>query len=680
MELKKDKGRPYPLGASFYGNGINFAIVSRHGTEVNLRLYDPEDQKKLIEEISLHPRINRTGDVWHIYLEGLPSNLLYSYSIDGPHGDNVPDRFDETRDLIDPYAQNMGSSIEWGHTKEDSQPYRALCWLPQPDNFDWQNVESPRIPIKDLVIYEMHVRGFTIDPSSGVSKPGTYLGLVDKIPYLKELGVNCVELLPIFEFDEKEIPRQDAEGNPLTNFWGYSTINFYAPMNRYASDKTPGKAKEDLKTLIRELHRNKIEVILDVVFNHTAEGNEGGPILSFKGLDNPTYYLLDKKFNYLNFSGCGNTFNCNHPVTLAFIVSCLRYWVTEYRVDGFRFDLASVFYRGRNGEVLSRPPIVDAISEDPILAKTKLIAEPWDAAGIYQVGGYYPQADRWSEWNGKYRDSVRRFVNNLWSDKGEFATRLSGSQDLYGYGRSPSSSINFITIHDGFTLKDLVSYNGKHNEANGEENRDGSNDNYSWNCGAEGETDDPNIIALRNRQMRNFFVALLTSQGVPMLMMGDEYGHTKNGNNNTYCQEGPYNYFLWDQLEANKDLFRFVSKLIQYRKRHNLFHRRLFLSEKSIEWHGKEPYQPAWNENNGFLAFCLVDDQNGNDLYVAFNTCPDEAHVKVPIRNDDKFWHLIVDTGAESPNDIIDEDKSKPLSNMRMKMLPFSTVILKALP
>ncbi len=500
----------------------------------------------------------------------------------------------------------------------------------------------------------MHVRGFTRDDSSKVQHPGTYLGLIEKIPYLKELGVNAVELLPIHEFNEKEA----VQINPLTkqklcNYFGYSTVNFFSPMNRYASQSNQDKALIEFKTMVRELHKNGIEVILDVVYNHTFEGNHQGPVLSFRGFDAPAYYMIDAQGNYLNFSGVGNTVNCNHPVSWELILQSLRYWVTEMHVDGFRFDLASILTRGENGAPLAYPPMVEAISRDPILSHTKLIAEAWDAGGLYQVGGFY-HGTRWSEWNGKYRDVVRRFIKGTPGHKMAFATALCGSQDLYGWGRAPICSVNFITAHDGFSLADLVTYNEKHNESNGEENRDGFDHNDSWNCGIEGHSLNKKIVNLRERQIRNFHFALMISQGIPMVLMGDEYAHTRHGNNNTWCQDNELNWFLWNRLDIRPGFNRFFRSLIQFRKDHPLLKRETFLEDKDITWHGITPDKPEWGNENHLVAFTLNSDQ-GPDIYIAFNAGHILQTLTIPPAGTGKNWFWVVNTYNTSPEDFFDE-------------------------
>lgn len=667
-------GKPTPFGATPCQGGINFALNAKHASGVTLCLFEPTTQE-LLYEVILDPQTNKTGNTWHIEIQKLPDSLLYAYRISGESDANPLLCYHPEKFLLDPYAKEVSTSNVWG-----KNGYSPLGVMAKNIPFDWENDAFPRIPDQDLVIYEMHVRGFTRHSSSNVVPAGTFLGVVEKIPYLLELGVNAVELLPLQEFNEMEY----LKSNPLTkkrlcNFWGYSTVNFFAPMNRYSSSNQQGEAILEFKTMVRELHKHGIEVILDIVFNHTAEGNGVGPIISYKGIDNPTYYLLEEDGTYRDFSGCGNTFNCNHPVAQELIIDCLRYWVTEMHVDGFRFDLASILTRGMDGEPLKNSPLIEAISYDPILANTKLIAEPWDAAGLYQVGNFYKQSDRWSEWNAKYRDAVRRFLNGIRGYKGQFATRICGSQDLYGKGRLPTNSINFITAHDGFTLADLVSYNHKHNIENGEDNRDGNNYNDSWNCGTEGPSINPKILALRERQMRNFHLVLMISQGIPMLSMGDEYGHTKHGNNNTWCQDNELNWFLWDQLEASAPFYRFYKGVINFRNQNPLLRKGNFLTDQDIIWHGLEPNKPEWNTENQFIAFTLIDTtKKHEDLYVAFNASDRILPVILPLPPAGKQWHMIVNTSNPPPDDFIEESKSVPLTSDHLDMISHSSILLKA--
>lgn len=677
IKLSISNGFPSPFGISIQEDGVNFALASKHATEVVLCLYH-HDTEQLITEIPLAIDKNRTGDVWHVLIHHLQddpeyANLTYSYRIKGP-GDEEFSKFP----LVDPYAREMATRIEWGKPSVPSGNYLPMGEIAFESAFDWEGDKPPGIALNNLIIYEMHVRGFTQDVSSEVKHRGTFLGLIEKIPHLVELGVNAVELLPIHEFDELEYRFTHPHAKkPLYNYWGYSTVNYFSPMNRYATQNTPGAAVQEFKTMVRELHRHRIEVILDVVFNHTAEGNESGPIFSFKGIDNDIYYMLDKDGGYLNFTGCGNTFNSNQPRVLEFIIACLRYWVTEMHVDGFRFDLASALTRGTDGVPLPKAPLIEAITADPILAGVKLIAEPWDAVGLYQVGHFCPESKRWSEWNGKYRDGVRRFIKGVPGTNGEFAMRLCGSEDLYA-SRGPCASINFVTVHDGFTLADLVSYNMKHNMDNGEDDCDGSNDNESWNCGIEGETTNRKVIVLRERQMRNFHLALMISQGVPMLLMGDEYGHTKGGNNNSWCQDNQLNWFLWDKLKANEGFLRYFKMLIHFRKRHPILQRKAFLTNKDVDWHGTDPFKPDWSGLSGIVAMTIKDHSNNQDLYVAFNSHDQTMTIYTPQPPYSKNWHWVVNTANNSPLDIYDEHQGPIMKEHSYKLLPHSAIMLKA--
>jgi glycogen operon protein len=594
--------------------------------------------------------------------------------------------------LLDPYAKSIGGRKVWGTPLPDNEIYSYRAQIGGSD-FNWEGDRPLEIPEEDLIIYEMHVRGFTRHRSSGV-KPehlGTFAGLQEKIPYLKELGVNCVELMPIFEFDEMDNPRHNPiTGERLFNYWGYNTVGFYAPKAGYAASGKDGKQQNELKTLIKELHRNGIEVILDVVFNHTAEGNEAGPTISFRGLDNKTYYMLTPEGYYYNFSGCGNTLNCNHPVVRVFVLDCLRYWASEYHIDGFRFDLASILGRDPQGVPLANPPLLENLAFDPILAKCKLIAEAWDAGGLYQVGSF-PDYDRWGEWNGKYRDAIRKFL------KGdglvtEVAQRLQGSPDMYAKAnRTVDSSVNFITAHDGFTLMDWVSYNDKHNEDNGEDNRDGANDNESWNCGVEGKTNDPAVLALRWRQMRNAIAILMFSQGIPMLLMGDEMGRSQSGNNNTYCHDSEINWLDWTLLQTNADFFRFVQHCIAFRKAHPILRNREYFRNQDymgsgyadITWHGVKSWNADWSDYCRTLAFMLCGKHakggtfKDDFIYVAMNVHWKAHKFELPRLPVGMKWHLVLNTYLKPPEDIWELGKEPALEDQfQVKVGDRSVVIL----
>lgn len=671
-QLRTSKGTPHPLGQSLKEEDINFAIRAPHATSVSLCLFERETEKPLAE-IPLVPEINKTEDIWHIAIPNQGMDILYAYRIFPPL--NAKQQL-----LLDPYAKCVFSSHEWGKVKKvgSPYPYHPLGEVLGESTFDWGDDSPPHIPLNDLIIYEMSVRAFTKHPSSHVHHPGTFLGIIEKIPYLLELGVNAIELLPVQEFNEQEcLQKNPHTKSHLYNAWGYSTVNFFAPMNRYATSSEKGAASHEFKTMVKQLHQHGIEIILDVVFNHTAEGNTEGPILSFKGIDNAVYYLLDANGNYLNYSGCGNTLNVNNPPVLEMIVRCLSYWVTEMHVDGFRFDLASVLKRGTDGNPLDRAPLIEAITKDPILSNVKLIAEPWDAAGLYHVGNFASDTNRWSEWNDKYRDGVRRFIKGTPWSSGEFAARLCGSEDLYPK-RSPCSSINFITSHDGFSLADLVSYNSKHNSENGEENRDGSNHNTSWNCGFEGPTTNHKVLTLREKQMKNFHLALMLSQGIPMLTMGDEYCHTKKGNNNTWCQDNDLNWFQWDQLKSKASFYRFYRLLIAFRKKHPILRRLAFLTPIDINWHGVEPFQPDWNSDKRFLAFTLKDHHDDRDLFIAFNAQDHIQLIHLPPPPYAKRWHWVVNTANHSPSDVFENEEGPIQHESSYRIAAYSAIVLEA--
>ena len=666
-ELRVSRGHPLPLGATRGGDGsVNFVLICRHGTSVRLVLSEPCSPESATE-IPLHPRLDRTGDHWHVRVEGLPDDFCYGYRVDGPPG--PLHRFDPTVVLIDPTCRALSCGQPWG-----TPGRRTRRSLVSSASADRREDVHPRTPRADTILYELHVRGFTADPSSGVAHPGTFAGLAEKAGYLRDLGVTAIELLPIDEFDEMDCPFVNPiTGERLRNFWGYNTVAFAAVKAAYASDVEGDAPREEFRRLVADLHALGLEVVLDVVFNHTAEGGADGPTLHFRGLDNSLYYILDDQGRYLNYSGCGNAVNSNHPVVRAQILSILRNAVAESGVDGFRFDLASVLGRDRRGDVLVEPPVIEQITKDALLADTKMIAEPWDAAGLYQVGSF-PGGHRWSVWNGRYRDDVRRFWKGDPGMASAFATRLCGSDDV-ARGRGPLHSINFVTCHDGFTLHDLVSYNHKHNEANGEGNRDGSDANDSWNCGAEGPTADPAVNALRARQARNLMATLLISQGVPMILGGDEVLRTQGGNNNAWCQDNATSYFDWTLAERNADFLRFTRQLIALRKRHHVLRRRTFFDNSgptpAILWHGVEPGRPDFSPPSRCLAFAL-DGRRGDrpgppdrDLYVACNAGPTARNFRIPAAPSGRAWRRTVDTARPSPDDALglDEGPLVPVSD-----------------
>ncbi len=653
------RGSPLPAGATPTPSGINFVLLCRHGTTVWLILSEP-CSGEIYAEIPLDPRLNRTGDHWHVQVDGLPDEFCYGYRVDGPkdHGH----RYDPRIILLDPYARALSCGRPWG--TGDGLPRRSLMTESSPEP---ERQVNPRTPLEDTIIYELHVRGYTIDPSSGNRHPGTYLGLTEKIEELKNLGITAVELLPVNEFDENDCPFVNPlTGEPLKNLWGYNTIAFCAPKAAYAHQPERGEPWREFCRMVEAFHDDGIEVYLDVVFNHTAEGGDDGPTHNFRGVDNTLFYMLDERGRYLNYSGCGNTFSSDHPVVRNYLLDCLRSWVAEGGVDGFRFDLASVLGRDRHGNVLVEPPVIKRISEDSLLRDTKLIAEPWDAAGLYQVGTF-PGEGRWSDWNGRFRDDVRRFWRGDAGMTSALATRICGSDDLY-QGRGPLHSINFICCHDGFTLNDLVTYDHKHNEANGEGNRDGNDSNWSWNCGVEGPTDDPEVLRLRQRQARNLMATLMISQGVPMILGGDEFLRTQHGNNNAWCQDNSLSWVDWSLRERNADFLRFMRRIIALRQAHPILRRRTFFSSArggqppEILWHGVVPSRPDFSNPSHTLAFALDGRRSDRanlvdrDIYVAMNAYHESIEFRIPAAPSGRPWRRVVDTALPSPDDIVAED------------------------
>jgi glycogen operon protein len=679
------RGTPLPLGPTIHRAGVNFAIFSKHATSCTLVLFQPGADDPWVE-YPLDPHFNRTGQIWHAFVEGLDAGGQYGYRFAmQPNPDPNVYRFDPSRVLLDPYACVLSHGADWGAYPPGKRPYRN-CSIVE-NHFDWGNDEPLNISLVDSVIYEMHVRSFTRDPSSGVAHPGTYSGLIESIPYLKKLGITAVELLPVAEFEEFDTDRVNPfTGEPLLNLWGYQTIAFFAPNTAYSSNRADGEQVREFKHLVKAMHETGIEVILDVVFNHTAEGGERGPTWSFRGVDNSIYYIVDPATGkYLNYSGCGNTVNANNPVVRDFIRDCLHYWVMEMHVDGFRFDLASILGRGEDGSVLSNPPLLERLAYDPVLANTKLIAEAWDAGGLYQVGTF-PSWGRWAEWNGKFRDDVRKFVKGDAAMTSALATRLLGSPDLYETSaREPYHSINFVTCHDGFTLRDLVSYNEKHNLANGEDNRDGCDGNYSWNCGVEGPTADAAINGLRTRQCKNFAAILLVSHGVPMILAGEEIGRTQQGNNNAYCQDNEISWVDWRLAESNASLLRFFRLMIAFRRRCPLLRRESFQLHGEggfhITWHGIKRMQPDWSEASRTVAMQLTQLQgNGlrEDIHFIANAYWEELEFDLP-QIGEREWFRLADTALPSPQDIAEDGQEFPLlSQERYRVQPHSVVIFVA--
>ena len=682
-------GKPFPFGATLIPGGVNFSIFSRHATSCTLVLFDKNSPEPMAE--IPFPKEFRIGNVYCMVVFGLDyDNIEYGYRMDGPNNFQQGHWFDNNKILLDPYAKIISGRDTWGVKPDwnDIYQYRGKIAF---EDFDWEGDCLLEIPSEDLVIYEMHVRSFTKHHSSNVKHPGTFAGISEKIPYLKELGDNAVELMPIFEFDEFENSRLNPEtGEMLLNYWGYSTVGFFAPKAGYAATGKLGMQADELKSLIKALHQNGIEVILDVVFNHTAEGNEQGNYISFRGIDNQTYYMLTPEGYYYNFSGCGNTLNCNNPIVRGMVLDCLRYWVSEYHIDGFRFDLASILGRDPWGAPLTNPPLLETLAFDPILAKCKLIAEAWDAGGLYQVGSF-PDYGRWAEWNGKYRDSIRKFIKGD-GNTNDMALRLQGSPDLYAQTcRTPSASINFITAHDGFTLADLVSYNHKHNQANGENNNDGENSNDSWNCGVEGWTENQSINDLRQRQIRNALAILMISQGVPMLLMGDEIGRSKQGNNNTYCHDNELNWLDWTLLEKNHDLFKFVKNCIAFRKTHPILRQSHFLNQDNsgsghpdITWHGTKAWQPDFSDHSRTTAFMLCGQQTGENkhkhkddyIYVAMNMHWETHCFEIPKLHRSIQWHVFVNTVVKSPEDSWEPGYEPLLDNQQEILVGSRSVVI----
>ncbi|MFN0171602.1 MAG: glycogen debranching protein GlgX [Bryobacteraceae bacterium] len=655
------RGWPLPLGATLHRDGINFALFSRHATSVALVLFYPGDIESLVE-FPLDPVVNRTGDIWHALITGIDPGIQYGYRLDmQPNPNPRIHRFDPAKILIDPYARSIAGGEIWGH--KDGIPYQRRSVIID-NEFDWGHDQPLNIPLADSIIYELHVRSFTRHSSSEVRNPGTFKGLVEKIPYLKQLGVTAVELLPVNEFEESDSDRVNPfSGERLLNLWGYQPINFFVPNSSYATSHFPGAAVREFKQLVTSFHEAGIEVILDVVFNHTAEGDGRGPTHSFRGLDNSVYYMLDRGTGeYLNYSGCGNTLNCNHPLVRKMIVECLQYWVMETHVDGFRFDLASILGRGQDGSVLANPPLLEALAHDPVLANTKLIAEAWDAAGLYQVGTF-PAWGRWAEWNGQFRDDVRRFVKGDAGMVPALANRLLGSPDLYqASAREPYHSINFITCHDGFTLNDLVSYDVKHNEMNGDDNTDGVDVNHSWNCGHEGLTVDLDVLNLRQRQRKNFAALLLLSHGVPMILAGDELGRSQHGNNNAYCQDNDVSWIDWSMLEPFADLHRFFRLLIAFRRRTSMLRQPRFASTGPgnglrAVWHGVFRGRPDFSWHSRTLAMQLIDARakgGESHLHLMTNAHWEDHEFELPILTG-KRWIRLLDTAMNPPEDIAEE-------------------------
>lgn len=638
-------------GACVASNGVSFTINSHGATRCTLLLFKPQASKPYAR--IPFPDSYRIGDTYSMLVYDIkPDEFEYAFSFDGPYEPAKGLLFNEENVLLDPYSRAVTGQRKWGEKPEGGKDFEYRARVVK-SSFDWGNIKQLEQPFEDLVIYETHVRGYTKDKSSGVSAPGTFAGLKDKIPYLKDLGINAVELMPIFEFDEMESARV-VDGVQLYNYWGYNTVSFFAPNTSYAFNEEHNHEGDELKSLIKALKENGIEVILDVVFNHTAEGNEMGPCFSFKGIDNNVYYMLTPDAHYYNFSGCGNVMNCNHPVVRNFIIDCLRHWAIEYRVDGFRFDLASILGRDQNGAPMANPPILESLAFDPVLGKMKLIAEAWDAGGLYQVGSF-PSWNRWAEWNGRYRDDMRSFLKGDDGMAGNAITRITGSRDLYSpESRGHKASVNFMTCHDGFTLYDLYSYNEKHNEKNGWNNTDGDNNGHSWNCGAEGETDDPNVNGLRRRLIKNAFAALLCSRGPAMFFAGDEFCNTQFGNNNAYCQDNIISWLDWSRLEEFKEIHDFVRHMIQFRKEHPILRKMTKPSScqfPEISVHNGTPFNASTDYKTKLIGIMYAgrneEDTEDDIVFYCMNAYWEPLVMQLPVLPNGKHWHVDTNTNAE---------------------------------
>ena len=669
-------------GACVASNGVSFTIISHGATRCTLLLFKPQAPKPYAR--IPFPDSYRIGDTYSMLVYDIkPDEFEYAFSFDGPYEPAKGLLFNEENVLLDPYSRAVTGQRKWGEKPEGGKDFEYRARVVK-SSFDWGNIKQLEQPFEDLVIYEIHVRGYTKDKSSGVSAPGTFAGLKDKIPYLKDLGINAVELMPIFEFDEMESARV-VDGVQLYNYWGYNTVSFFAPNTSYAFNEEHNHEGDELKSLIKALKENGIEVILDVVFNHTAEGNEMGPCFSFKGIDNNVYYMLTPDAHYYNFSGCGNVMNCNHPVVRNFIIDCLRHWAIEYRVDGFRFDLASILGRDQNGAPMANPPILESLAFDPVLGKMKLIAEAWDAGGLYQVGSF-PSWNRWAEWNGRYRDDMRSFLKGDDGMAGNAITRITGSRDLYSpESRGHKASVNFLTCHDGFTLYDLYSYNEKHNKRNGWNNTDGDNNGHSWNCGAEGETDDPNVNGLRRRLIKNAFAALLCSRGPAMFFAGDEFCNTQFGNNNAYCQDNIISWLDWGRLEEFKEIHDFVRHMIQFRKEHPILRKMTKPSScqfPEISVHNGTPFNASTDYKTKLIGIMYAgrneEDTEDDIVFYCMNAYWEPLVMQLPVLPNGKHWHVDTNTNAEYFDGEDFTEKTELLGVNTIRVPARTTIILVA--
>jgi isoamylase len=678
------EGRSCPLGASLYPEGANFSVYSKHATAVELLLFDGVDDARPARVIRIDPSTNRTYHYWHVFVPGVRTGQIYGYRVDGPYDPPSGMRFDPAKVLLDPYGR--GTVVPKNYSREAARKEGDNCAtamksvVADPGAYDWEGDRPLNQPSSRTIIYEMHVRGFTRHPSSGVAEKnrGTFAGLIEKIPYLRELGVTAVELMPVFQFDPQDSPPG------LVNYWGYAPVAFFAPHHAYSSRQDPLGPLDEFRDMVKALHRAGIEVILDVVFNHTAEGDHNGPTLSLRGLDNSTYYILDKdRARYADYSGTGNTLNANQPIVRRMIVDSLRYWVEEMHVDGFRFDLAAILARDESGQLLPNPPVLWDIESDPMLAGTKLIAEAWDAAGLYQVGSFI--GDSWKEWNGRFRDDVRSFFRGEDGTVGRFADRLLGSPAIYGHKeREVEQSVNYVTCHDGFTLNDLVSYDRKHNDANGEDNRDGVDDNRSWNCCVEGPSNDPAVEKLRNRQVKNFLTVTMLSAGMPMILMGDEVRRTQSGNNNAYCQDNETSWFDWTLLAKHTDVHRFVTQLNAQRalrdlesERQNVSLNRL-LRQANLVWHGVKLGQPDWGNASHSIAFTVEIRREKLLFHLILNAYWEPLDFKLPQpdKSSENPWRRWIDTALDSPHDIVQWETAESVPGYAYRTQARSVVVL----
>jgi isoamylase len=659
MTSAKHIGRSSPLGATLVDGGVNFSLFSRTASGVELLFFDREDDATPSRTLRIDPETNRTYHYWHVLVPGVRPGQIYGYRVEGPSAPSSGLRFDSAKVLLDPYGRAVvvpkNYSREAAKREGDTAATSMKSVVVDPKAYDWEGDLPLSRPSARTIIYEMHVRGFTCHPNSGVGEKvrGTYAGLIEKIPYLQQLGITAVELLPVFQFDAQDCPTGKV------NYWGYAPVSFFAPHQAYSSRQDPLGPVNEFRDMVKALHRAGIEVILDVVFNHTAEGDRIGPTVSFRGIDNPTYYILEESGSrYADYTGCGNTLNANHPVVRRMIVDSLCYWVEEMHVDGFRFDLASILARDSSGHPLPNPPVLWDIESEPALAGTKLLAEAWDAAGLYQVGSFV--GDAWKEWNGRFRDDVRAFFRGESGSVRRVADRLVGSPEFYGHKqREAEQSVNFVTCHDGFTLNDLVSYNQKHNEANGESNRDGANDNYSWNCGVEGPTDDPAVEKLRTRQVKNCLAITMMSLGVPMILMGDEVRHTQRGNNNAYCQDNEINWFDWSLVNKHADVHRFVRLLLERRLLRDVEHERKRVSLNTMiqtankAWHGVRLHQPDWGDGSHSVVFGAELRREGLLFHLILNAYWEPLDFELPGVSNGNAWRRWFDTALDSPHDIV---------------------------